>query len=180
MMRLLIGMIGALCICNASADAPELATTCIACHGDKGVSDNDMWPNLAGQQRDYLAKEMRAFRDGERTDRGMPAALLKGVSDNQILALADYYSAMQQAKPATVEEGSPGKNVRANCVACHGMTGNTVTSIWPNLSAQKEGYLKKQLLDYKSGKRRHPIMDVIASELTEQQLADVAKYYSQH
>ena len=60
------------------------------------------------------------------------------------------------------------------------MNGITVTSVWPNIAAQQEGYLKKQLLDYKSGKREHPIMAVITSELTEEQIAAVAKYYSQH
>ena len=60
------------------------------------------------------------------------------------------------------------------------MNGITVSSIWANLAGQKEGYLKKQLLDYKYGRREHPIMQVIAGELSDQQIADVAKYYSQH
>lgn len=180
MKKLLIGLIGGLCVMNAWAEAPELAATCVACHGPAGVSSNDMWPNLAGQQRDYLVKQISAFRDGDRTNPAMPAAILQGVSDDQIVQLADYYSALDTARPAAIQDGTPGQHVRATCVSCHGMTGNTVTSLWPNLSAQKEGYLKKQLLDYKSGERDHPIMQVIASELTEQQIADVAKYYSQH
>ena len=171
-------------ILNANADdhaeAPELAATCTACHGEKGVSNNTLWPNLAGQQRDYLVQQTAAFRDGTRADQGMPAALLEGVSDEQIAELADYYAAQEQAAPAAVEEGAPGQHVRANCVSCHGMNGITVTSVWPNIAAQQEGYLKKQLLDYKSGKREHPIMAVITSELTEEQIAAVAKYYSQH
>jgi len=180
MKKLLTGLLTSLCLLNANAETSKLAASCAACHGENGVSANEIWPNLAGQQRDYLAKEMRAFRDGARVDPSMPAALLKGVSDEQILSLAAHYSAMDPADPAVVEEGTPGKNVRANCVACHGMRGVTVTSLWPNLAAQKEAYLRKQLLDYQSGKRKHPIMDVIASELTKEQIAAVAKYYSQH
>jgi len=180
MNRLLLALLMAVHSLNTSAEALELAATCSACHGVNGISTNDLWPNLAGQQRDYLAKEMRAFRDSARVAPGMPAALLSGVSNDQILALADHYSAMQPAIPAALDEGSPGKHVRAYCVSCHGMTGITVTSIWPNLAAQKEGYLRKQLLDYKSGQRQHPIMQVISSELTPKQIAAVAKYYSQH
>ena len=180
MKKLLIGLMGAVFFLNANAQAPELAATCVACHGENGVSSNTLWPHLAGQQPDYLAQEMRAFRDGVRVDQGMPAALLEGVSDTQITELADYYSALEPATPAPVDEGSPGQHVRANCVSCHGMAGVTVTSIWPNLAAQQEAYLKKQLLDYRSGKRDHPIMVVIANELTEEQIAAVAKYYSQH
>ena len=180
MNKLIIGLIAYLCVMSAWAEAPEKSLECVVCHGPSGVSNNTNWPNLAGQQRDYLMQEMIAFRDGTRVDAAMPAELLNGLSDQQIMKLADYYSGLDAAKPAPVEDGTPGQHVRATCVSCHGMTGNSVTSLWPNLSAQKEAYLKKQLLDYKSGKRSHPIMQVIASELTDQQIAQVAKYYSQH
>ena len=184
MKKSLLGLIVGLFVFNAVAavaEAPPAASaTCVACHGQNGVSSNNMWPNLAGQQRDYLVKEIRAFRDGTRVDPGMPAALLQGLSDGQVNQLADYFSGLAKATPAAVSAGTLGQNERAYCVSCHGMTGITVSSIWPNLSVQKEGYLHIQLMDYKSGKRQHPIMQVIANELTDQQLADVAKYYSQH
>ena len=164
----------------ATAEVADKAAACSACHGVNGISSNGMWPNLAGQQEDYLAKEMRAFRDGSRQDASMPAALLAQMSDDDIAALAKHFSSMDRAKPAALEPASPGKNVRATCVSCHGMTGVTVTSLWPNLAAQKEAYLKKQLMDYQTGKRPHPIMQVIANELTQEQITAVAKYYSQH
>ena len=184
--RLIVGfaLIMSLSACGGvsevTSETSQLLATCASCHGENGISSNTMWPNLAGQQRDYLIKEMRAFRDGTRSDPSMPASLLEGLSDEQLASIAEDYSVMEQAKPAPLEANSPGKNVRANCVSCHGMTGISVTSIWPNIAAQKEGYLKKQLLDYKSGKRQHPTMAVITNELTDAQLADVAKYYSQH
>lgn len=180
MKKILIGLIVCLSASNVQAEAPETAAACTACHGINGISNNTMWPNLAAQQPDYLVKQMKDFRDGVREDITMPAALLSGLSDEQLTDLATYYAGLNPATPAPVEEGEPGKHVRANCVSCHGMTGVTVTSIWPNLAAQKEGYLKKQLMDYKSGVRTHPIMEVIANELTDEQIADVAKYYSQH
>ncbi len=161
-------------------DAPKLATTCAACHGVEGVSTNTLWPNLAAQQPDYLFKEMKAFRDGTRVEPSMPDALLQDVSDQDLADLASYYSSLPGAVPAIVANTQPGQHVRARCVSCHGMNGITVSSIWANLAGQKEGYLKKQLLDYKYGRREHPIMQVIAGELSDQQIADVAKYYSQH
>ena len=184
MKKSLIGLIASLFVLNAAATVaqkpPASSASCVACHGQNGVSSNAIWPNLAGQQRDYLIKEISAFRDGARVDSGMPAALLQDLSDQQIGELAGYFSSLEKATPAPVAAGIPGQNERAYCVSCHGMSGITVSSIWPNLSAQKEGYLHKQLMDYKSGKRQHPIMQVIANELTDEQLADVAKYYSQH
>jgi cytochrome c553 len=190
MNKLLIGFFGCMFFAQAYAQAPtteapkpqvpKLAATCTACHGVEGVSTNTLWPNLAGQQPDYLFKEMKAFRDGTRVEPSMPATLLQGASDQDLADLASYYSGLLAAVPAAVENTKPGQHVRARCVSCHGMNGITVSSIWANLAGQKEGYLKKQLLDYKSGRREHPIMQVIAGELSDQQIADVAKYYNQH
>lgn len=180
MKRILLGIVVYACVVSAFAEAPKLSESCTACHGEQGVSANTDWPNLAAQQREYLIKEITAFRDGTRVEATMPAALLEGVSDAEIAQLADYYNSLTAASPAAPEPSSPGKHVRATCVSCHGMNGITVSSMWPNLAAQQEGYLRKQLMDYRSGKRKHPIMEVIANELSEQQIADVAKYYSQH
>ena len=163
----------------AESDATQLTATCIACHGKQGISGNTLWPNLAGQQVDYLIKEMTAFRDGKRVDPVMSAAFLKGFTDQQVADIAKYYSAFPQANTDSKADTTAGRHVRAYCVSCHGMSGNTVNSLWPNLAGQQAGYLKKQLLDYKAGRRIHPIMQVIANELSDQQIADVAKYYSQ-
>ena len=67
------------------------AATCISCHGVAGISNNDIWPNLAGQKRGYLIKQIKAFRDGDRND-PMMAAMVKSLSDDDVNNLADFYS----------------------------------------------------------------------------------------
>ena len=52
-----------------AAAGKEKASTCASCHGADGISANSLWPNLAGQQEQYLIKQLKAFREGERTDR---------------------------------------------------------------------------------------------------------------
>ena len=165
----------------SSSNASEsLTASCAACHGKNGISQHTDWPNLAGQQRDYLYSQLKAFKSGHRKKDIMPDGFLKNRNDTQLASIASYYSAKPpQSVTRNPGEFSAGRNVRAYCVACHGMNGNTVTSLWPNLAGQKQGYLYKTLMDYKSGKRKHPIMQVIANELSNQQIADVAKYYSQ-
>jgi cytochrome c553 len=69
------------------------SATCVACHGAAGVSTNPMWPNLAGQKDMYLAKQMKDFRDGKRSDPVM-APMAKGLSDEDIANLAAYYSGL--------------------------------------------------------------------------------------
>lgn len=69
------------------------AETCQPCHGIDGVALIPEAPNLSGQNRSYLARQLWAFRAGERNDQKMsPAA--QGLSDDDIIHLADWYSSI--------------------------------------------------------------------------------------
>ena len=74
--------------------APTSAAACVGCHGEAGVSANSLWPNLAGQKRDYLAKQLKAFRDQDRVD-PMMNAIAQSLSDSDIEALTAYYSSLK-------------------------------------------------------------------------------------
>lgn len=71
------------------------ATTCIACHGKDGISPNDIWPNLAGQKKGYLIKQIKAFRDGDRKEPLMQP-MVKNLTDQDIEDIAEYYSKLGQ------------------------------------------------------------------------------------
>ena len=81
---------------NAFAEAPAQAALCQSCHGADGRSPIPGYPHLAGQNRDYLVSVLNAYRAGERS--GAQAAVMTpmaaSLSDDDIAALADYYSAM--------------------------------------------------------------------------------------
>lgn len=161
-------------------DVDKLVSTCIVCHGENGIAINELWPNLAGQQPRYLANQMVAFREKTR-DVQLMWEQVKDLSDKQIQTIAEHYAAMPPSKPNVAKEdiNMAGMNVRAYCVSCHGLSGNTVVSEWPNIAGQQRMYIIQQLTAYKSGEREHPLMNVIANELTDKQIADVAEYYSQ-
>jgi len=71
----------------------NLAAACANCHGTNGASVQGM-PNLAGQQRTYLVQQMQDFKTGKR-----PATIMhqlaKGYTDEQVDALAAYFSAQK-------------------------------------------------------------------------------------
>ena len=69
------------------------AVSCAGCHGANGISSNPLWPNLAGQKDGYLAKQMKAFRDGTRND-PMMSPMAKPLSDADIDNIAAYYSSL--------------------------------------------------------------------------------------
>ncbi|WP_166254421.1 c-type cytochrome [Marinobacter salicampi] len=72
-----------------------------------------------------------------------------------------------------------GRSKAVMCVACHGAQGETTNPEFPQLAGQNAGYLAIQLQEFKSGKRYHPVMSPVARDLTEQDIADLAAYYSQ-
>ncbi len=69
----------------------KLAQACTACHGENGKSSNILWPNLAGQKKNYLSKQLHDFREGHRNNLIMEP-LAKSLSDTDIEALATYFS----------------------------------------------------------------------------------------
>ena len=72
------------------------AVTCVACHGPKGISNNPIWPNLAGQKKEYLIKQIKAFKDGVRKDPSM-APMVAPLTEEDIKNLAAYYSSLKCA-----------------------------------------------------------------------------------
>ena len=67
------------------------STPCQACHGPKGISVGPEFPNLAGQNEDYLVASLRHYRDGQRKNPIMePQA--KPLTDRDVLDLAAYFA----------------------------------------------------------------------------------------
>ena len=83
----------------AQADAVVgryVAANCANCHGTNGIAKGAM-PSLAGQKKEYIAEQMRAFRDGKR-----PATLMhqiaKGYTDAQVEAVAEFFARQPAAR----------------------------------------------------------------------------------
>ena len=69
------------------------SASCGACHGAVGISPNGAWPNLAGQQKDYLIKQMKEFRQGTRVDPWM-SPMAKPLTDEDIEDLAAFFNSL--------------------------------------------------------------------------------------
>lgn len=92
--------------------------------------------------------------------------------------------ALCAALPLQAQEGNAeaGKLKRQMCEGCHGIAGYrtaypVVFSV-PKLGGQDASYIVKALQDYRGGLRRHPSMDAVAGSLSDQDMADLAAYYS--
>ena len=72
-----------------------------------------------------------------------------------------------------------GKGLAADCASCHGENGVSPSDKWPSLAGQASAYTFKQLRDYHDSKRANAIMAALSGQLSEQDIADLAAYYSQ-
>lgn len=89
------------------------------------------------------------------------------------LALAVLFSNQIHAGDA-----AKGQEKSLVCSACHGTDGNSALGMNPKLAGQSEKYLVKQLKDFKSGDRVNAMMSPNAANLSEEDMADLAAYYS--
>ena len=64
------------------------------------------------------------------------------------------------------------------CSDCHGATGISVVENYPNLAGQKEMYLTIQLKAFRAGKRQSQEMNLIAKQMSDADIANVAAYYA--
>lgn len=167
------------------------STTCAACHGADGNSVTPLWPSLAGQHPNYAARQLQAYKDGERADPGMQgfAALL---SEQDMLEISTYFAtqtiSVKGADPALAERGEriyrggiPERGIAA-CIACHGPSGKgNPLAGYPRISHQHEDYLATTLRDYQSGERRsdatlNQMMRNVAELLLDDEIEALANY----
>ena len=87
-------LIGGLAQAGDAAAGKAAALTCVACHGEKGISNNNLYPNLAGQKDAYTVKQLKAFKDGSRKDPTMNA-MSKPLSDKQMEDIAAYFASLK-------------------------------------------------------------------------------------
>lgn len=87
-----------------------------------------------------------------------------------ILALSPFVQA------ADINAGKA--KVEAVCAACHGATGVSVSDTIPNLAGQKSAYIETQLKALKEGTRKNQIMSAIATQLSAEDIANVAAFFT--
>lgn len=85
------------------------------------------------------------------------------------------------ASVSSFAKGDPakGKALSATCSACHGADGNSSNPEWPKLAGQGEGYLAKQLYDFRSGARENAVMGAQAAMIaSDEDVEHLAAYYA--
>lgn len=74
-------------------------------------------------------------------------------------------------------DAAKGKEKSAACAGCHGADGNSAAPNFPKLAGQYEGYVIKQLTEFRDGIRKDTIMSAQAAKLSDQDIADLAAFF---
>ena len=93
-----------------------------------------------------------------------------------VLGLATMLGWSVSATAAGSVEAGQAKS--ATCMGCHGADGNSMNPEWPNLASQHASYIQKQLKHFKAGERQNPLMSPMAMILSDQDMEDLAAYFS--
>lgn len=163
----------------AAADDPaagrKIANMCRTCHGIDGYAQIPIAPHIGGEPKEYLEKQLMAFKTGARENE-MMSVVAAGLTAQQISDVAAWYA--DHEVTATLPEGVSEADAPDACVSCHGANGLSVVLDAPNLAGEVNIYIDTQLKAFRSGKRKHEIMSVIAADLTDAEIRRVADWYS--
>lgn len=167
------------------------AAACGACHGPDGNSPTAQYPKIAGQQADYIARQLALFKNNVRVNPIM-LGFAAPLTDQDMHDLGAYFA----TKKATAGNGDTQLKVRGEqlwrtgdaklgipaCMACHGPDGRGNPGAgYPQLAGQHTDYVALKLKEWHEGGSwggddRAKIMPEIAKRLSTQDIVSVASY----
>ncbi len=160
---------------------------CFLCHGVEGEAASAVFPRLAGQHAEYVAKQLGDFQSGKRkSDTMKPQA--EDLTPDEMRALGAYFEARKAPVKAALDgdliavgryvftKGNRFTGLPA-CASCHGAKAHG-TPLLPRLAGQHPRYIEDQLKQFNKRERTNDnaVMHTIASKLTELETHAVAEY----
>jgi cytochrome c553 len=99
---------------------------------------------------------------------------------NRALTLLSFGAILAFASTQLMASGNAeaGKKKATTCFACHGADGNAVDAQYPRLAGQYDEYIQQALHEYKDGRRNNAIMKGMDAALSDQDIEDIAAYFS--
>ena len=161
--------------------------SCFLCHGAEGESASEVFPRLAGQNAEYIAKQLENFKSGKRKSSAM-ANMVTDLSPEDMAALGQFYASRPAHKEAAKDtqlaavgqyiyhQGNKFSGV-PSCASCHGPEGAGSNAL-PRLAGQHAAYLDNQLKRFNKRERNNDnaVMHTVVEKLTALEMAAVAEY----
>ena len=163
--------------------------SCFLCHGAEGESASEVFPRLAGQNAEYIAKQLENFKSGKRRSTAM-APMVEALTPADMAALGQFYGSRPPHKEAAkdaplaavgqylYQAGNRFSGVPA-CASCHGKDGAGSNTL-PRLAGQHAAYLDNQLKQFGKRERNNDnaVMHTVVEKMTALEMAAVSEYLS--
>ena len=177
--RTFVGALASTSHSGNAAAGKAVSADCADCHGKVGVSDDANIPSLAGQNAIYLADAIKGYKKATRKD-ALMTGVAKDLPDSAVENLAAYYASLQckSAQNGDAKLVAKGQALSQKCVSCHGESGVSPQAMWPSLAGTSKDYLANSLKSYKAGERKNSMMNKIAKDLNDADMAALASYYA--
>ena len=173
----------------AKAGDPKAGQTkagaCAACHGLDGNSADPLNPKLAGQHEQYIWRQLKLFKSGERENPIMLGSqkVIAGVADEAVIAEGpNAGKKFYQVGETLYRSGKPSAGVPA-CAACHGPAGAGMPGpSYPAIGGQHATYVAARLTAFRDGmvwgkdKNANVIMSQAAKGLSDEEIQGLASY----
>jgi cytochrome c553 len=178
-LALMVSGFSTIALANGNAATGKiLAYTCHGCHGIpnyKNAYPSYSVPKLGGQSVTYLQNALKAYASGERSHPTMNSHA-SSLTEQERADIAAYLASKPAPTRAVVGTPPPATQI---CASCHGADGaKPVAPENPILAGQYRDYLLRALQDYKSGKRKNPIMGGIIMTVDAKEFPAIAQFYS--
>jgi cytochrome c553 len=178
-------------LADAKADmarAEEIVSgRCFLCHGMEGEAASPVFPRLAGQHSEYVAKQLADFKSGKRkSDTMKPQS--EELTPAEMKALGAFFENKKASANTATDQDivGVGRYIFAkgnqfsglpSCASCHGAKGYGTPQL-PRLAGQHPRYIEDQLKQFNKRERTNDnaIMHTVASKLTELETHAVAEY----
>jgi cytochrome c553 len=167
----------------------QVATTvCAACHGANGISTAPANPHLAGQDAEYIRRQLQAFKSGARPNPIMQA-MAAGLTPEDMLSVGAHFAAQKPAQSAArdrvlAERGQKiwRAGVKATtvpaCAGCHGAAGRGIPAQYPAIAGQQPELIYAWLKAFSTGERASEAMGRVAVKMSDADMKAVAEYAS--
>lgn len=170
----------------------SMSSLCQGCHGELGVSLDELIPSLAGQYASYIATQLRSYQTGARIHQIMNAMAMT-INDAELANIAAYFASQKKMQGNGTGDNPVAKNLFLkgdakrgipSCMSCHGTNGKGKApniSTYPVIGGQHKAYLGVQLAHLKNSERSDSqggVMNKIAKSLTDAEIESLSAYLS--
>ena len=163
----------------SAASLAERMEPCLACHGEKGHSENPEVPSLGAQPAGYTLIQLYLFREKQRKVEVMNE-YAKGLSDDDLRQFSDAIAKLPAPPPDGAIDAARMQHgyvliEKNHCNLCHQSNLAGRDNV-PRIAAQREDYLAKALREYKSNSRvgYEPVMLEVMRPLSDADITELA------